>query len=109
MSQSLPSSSTLTSGCLACGGPASIRVNYQLCDVLLCKYCVLAGGIKAREVTRPDGMSESDLFFAIGDFEITVQTGLRGPVEFASAGLDGMEYFEALKDHVFEVTQSISD
>ena len=109
MSQSLPSSFTLTSCCLSCGSPGALHVKYEMANVLLCRYCILAGDVKERAITRPDGMSETDLFFSIGDFEVTIRAGLRGPVEFASAGLDGIEYFGALKEYVFELTQSISD
>lgn len=96
-------------GCFACGAPAFIHAKYELCDVMLCRYCIVAGSVKSRETTRSDGLPLNDLFFSIGELEVPIASHLRGPVEFASAGLDGIEYFEALKQFVFELTQSISE
>ena len=96
-------------GCFACGAPAFIHAKYELCDVLLCNYCIVAGSLKSKESTQSDGLPFNDLYFAIGELEVPIAHGLRGPVEFASAGFDGIEYFESLKQFVFELTQSISD
>ena len=84
-----------------------VSVAYEELSVIMCNYCIVAGSLKAEEVIMASGIWDYNLIFVVGDESVLVKEHLDGPVEFASAGLEGMEYFEDLKELIFESTQSI--
>ena len=78
----------------------------------MCGDCVLAGNLTSAEVSeRPveHGYMTQYLLFRVGDTAFIVQEDLEGPVEFAAAALQGIEFFEDLKGWIFESTQFNSE
>lgn len=104
MSQLKPSSS-IDICCYFCGELGNLHVNYRQMNVVMCQPCVLAGNLVAEENLHGEGFFSQHLLFRVGDTEYPVQEDLEGAVEFSAAGLQAIEFFEDLKEMIFESTQ----
>ena len=103
MSQFLPSS-CIEVMCFCCGELGNFRVSVLEMDLIMCRDCILISEIGAWSEAGPSGRAFT-LQCRTGEDVFVVKDRLYGPVEMAAAAAEAIEYFEDLKEFIFEATQ----
>lgn len=103
MRQSHPSS-CIEVVCFCCGELGNFRVSILQMDYIMCRDCVLISEVGAWSEPGAAGRTFT-LQCRTGEHVFVIQDNLHGSVEMAAAATMAIEFFEDLKEFIFEATQ----